>query len=90
MQHNPFVPDTLDGLRGFIDYLGAQEIEFYYTEIHNVVAEGNSVFVQSEGIYDGASTAFSDLWRVEDGVIVEHWNAVQEVPAEFAHDNGMF
>lgn len=90
MQHNPVVPDTLDGLRGFIDYLGEQDIEFYYTEIHNVVAEGNFVFVQSEGIYDGAPTAFSDLWRVEDGVIVEHWDAVQEVPTALAHDNGMF
>ncbi|MEP3026002.1 MAG: nuclear transport factor 2 family protein [Ascidiaceihabitans sp.] len=48
MQHTPFVPDTLDGLKGFISYIGEQNIEFYYSEIHNVVAEGDFVFVQSE------------------------------------------
>jgi predicted SnoaL-like aldol condensation-catalyzing enzyme len=90
MQHNPFVPDTLDGLKGFISYIGDQNIEFYYSEIHNVVAEGNFVFVQSEGTYDGKSTAFNDLWRVENGMIVEHWDVVQEIPSEFAHNNGMF
>jgi predicted SnoaL-like aldol condensation-catalyzing enzyme len=90
MQHNPFVPDTLDGLKGFISYIGEQNIEFYYSEIHNVVAEGNFVFVQSEGIYDGNPTAFYDLWRVENGMLVEHWDVVQEVPSEFAHENGMF
>ncbi|MGB3315947.1 MAG: nuclear transport factor 2 family protein [Albidovulum sp.] len=90
MQHNPFVPDTRDGLKGFIDYIAANEITFYYSALHTVVAEGNFVFTQSEGVYDGKPTAFFDLWRVEGGKLVEHWDAVQEVPAEFAHENGMF
>lgn len=90
MQHNPFVPDKLDGLKGFIAYLSEQKTVFYYEKIHNVVAEGNFVFVQSEGVFDGKPTAFNDLWRVENGMIVEHWDAVQEIPENFAHDNGMF
>ncbi|MEP3298282.1 hypothetical protein [Tateyamaria sp.] len=56
MQHNPFVPDTLEGLKGFISYIGEQNIEFYYSKIYNVVAEGNFIFIQSEGIYDGNPT----------------------------------
>jgi predicted SnoaL-like aldol condensation-catalyzing enzyme len=90
MQHNPFVADTRDGLKGFIGYLGENDISFGYTKLHNVVAEGNFVFTQSEGIYDGKATAFYDLWRVEDGLVAEHWDVVQEIPAEFAHKNGMF
>lgn len=90
MQHNPFVPDGLAGLKSFIADIGKQKIVFYYSKIHNVVAEGNFVFVQSEGAFDNKPTAFNDLWRVKDGKIVEHWDAVQEVPAKFAHDNGMF
>ncbi|MFV1493230.1 nuclear transport factor 2 family protein [Phaeobacter sp. JH18-32] len=90
MQHNPYVPDTRDGLKGFIAYLAENEISFGYTELHNVVAEGNFVMTQAAGIYDGKPTAFYDLWRVEDGLIAEHWDAVQEIPAEFAHGNGMF
>lgn len=90
MQHNPFVPDTRDGLKGFIGYLAENDISFGYTKLHNVVAEGNFVMTQAEGIYDDKPTAFYDLWRVEDGLIVEHWDAVQEIPTEFAHPNGMF
>ncbi|MGB7286580.1 MAG: nuclear transport factor 2 family protein [Salaquimonas sp.] len=89
-QHNPFVADTLNGLKGFIKYLADNKISFGYSKIHNVVAEGNFVFTQSEGIYDGNPTAFYDIWRVENGKIAEHWDVVQEVPDEFAHDNGMF
>lgn len=90
MQHNPFVPDGLAGLKSFIAHIAKQNITFYYSKIHNVVAEGNFVFVQSEGVFDSKPTAFNDLWRVKDGKIVEHWDAVQEVPKNFAHDNGMF
>ncbi|MGB3278225.1 MAG: nuclear transport factor 2 family protein [Pseudorhodobacter sp.] len=90
MQHNPYVPDTRDGLKGFIAYLGENKISFGYSKLHNVVAEGNFVFSQAEGIYDGAPTAFYDIWRVEDGMVVEHWDAVQAIPTEFAHENGMF
>ncbi|UWR70200.1 nuclear transport factor 2 family protein [Phaeobacter inhibens] len=90
MQHNPYVPDTHDGLKGFIAYLAENEISFGYTKLHNVVAEGNFVMTQAEGIYDRKPTAFYDLWRVEDGLIAEHWDAVQEIPTEFAHGNGMF
>lgn len=90
MQHNPFVPDTRDGLKGFIAYLGENEIQFWYSDLHLVVAEGNFVFTQAEGVYDGTPTAFYDIWRVENGMIVEHWDAVQAIPTEFAHENGMF
>ena len=89
-QHNPNVADGLDGLGAFIGYLAENNISFGYTKIHNVVAEGNFVFTQSEGDYGGQPTAFYDLFRVQDGLIVEHWDTVQAIPAEMAHDNSMF
>ncbi len=89
-QHNPNVGDGLQGLGTFIGYLAENNISFYYSKIHRVVAEGNFVFTQSEGDFGGNPTAFYDLFRVENGLIVEHWDVVQEIPTEFAHDNGMF
>ena len=89
-QHNPNVADGLEGLGNFIAYLVKNNISFAYNEIHNVVAEGNFVFVQSEGDFGGKPTAFFDLFRVADGMIVEHWDTVQEIPEKMAHDNGMF
>ena len=32
-----------------------------------------------------------DIFRVDDdGKVVEHWDVLQVVPAQSAHDNGMF
>ena len=90
LQHNPNVGDGLDGLGAFVGYLQENNISFRYTKVHNVVAEGNFVMVQNEGEFGGIPTAFYDLFRVENGMIVEHWDTVQEIPAEMAHDNGMF
>ncbi|MFC3122808.1 nuclear transport factor 2 family protein [Agaribacter flavus] len=89
-QHNPNVGDGLEGLNAFVTYLQENEISFRYTKVHNVVAEGNFVLVQNEGEFGGKPTAFYDLFRVENGLIVEHWDTVQEIPAEMAHSNGMF
>ncbi|WP_282093521.1 nuclear transport factor 2 family protein [Epibacterium ulvae] len=90
LQHNPNVGDGLDGLGVFVAYLQENNISFRYKKVHNVVAEGNFVMVQNEGEFGGKPTAFYDLFRVENGMIVEHWDTVQEIPEQMAHDNGMF
>jgi predicted SnoaL-like aldol condensation-catalyzing enzyme len=50
IQHNPFVPDTRDGLKGFVSYLGENDISVWYADLHLTVAEGNFVFTQAEGV----------------------------------------
>jgi predicted SnoaL-like aldol condensation-catalyzing enzyme len=34
--------------------------------------------------------AVADLFRLENGKLVEHWDVIQEVPAESKNDNSMF
>ena len=34
--------------------------------------------------------AVVDIFRVEEGRIVEHWDVMQPVPAESSNDNGVF
>jgi len=70
--------------------MAEQRVEIVYTDTALAVAEGNFVFTGSEGTFGGAPTAFFDLFRVEDSRIVEHWDVVATIPAEFAHDNGKF
>lgn len=90
IQHNSQIADGLSGLGAALEHLASQGIEMRYGQIHQVIAEGEFVFVMSEGAFGGAPTAFFDLWRVENGKIAEHWDVVSEIPAEFAHENGKF
>ncbi|KPP87352.1 MAG: hypothetical protein HLUCCA08_05315 [Rhodobacteraceae bacterium HLUCCA08] len=90
-QHNPMIADGLDGIVAAVEQLTAQGNMFQYTEIHAVLGEGNFVLTVSEGQWNGTTNAFYDLFRMEDGMIVEHWDVIQPVPTEgLANDNGMF
>jgi predicted SnoaL-like aldol condensation-catalyzing enzyme len=61
-----------------------------YLKAHRIVAEGDMVFVMSEGLMGSTPTAFFDLFRVADGKIVEHWDTIDEIPTQMAHINGKF
>ena len=89
-QHNPQVADGLEGLAGLMASMQEQGITLRYDTVHMVVAEGNFVFTAAEGVLGEAETAFFDLFRVQDGKIVEHWDVLSEIPTEFAHENGKF
>ncbi|MDD9718646.1 nuclear transport factor 2 family protein [Dinoroseobacter sp. PD6] len=90
-QHNPMIGDGLEGIVAAVEALTAQGNMFQYTEIHAVLGEGNFVLTVSEGQWNGTTNAFYDLFRMEDGMIVEHWDVIQPVPTEgLANDNGMF
>jgi len=82
-QHNPVVKDGPEALADAIK-------EITNDRIHRVIGEGNFVLTQSEGSWNGTPMAIYDLFRVEDGYIVEHWDVLQEIPETMAHGNGMF
>jgi len=89
-QHNPMIKDGLSGIIEAVETLTAQNNMFVYKEIHAVLGEGNFVLTVSEGEWGGKPHAFYDLFRVEDGKMVEHWDVIQEVPTEgLANTNGM-
>lgn len=89
-QHNPMVKDGLTGLNEALTYLASQNNMFEYHKVHRIIGEGNFVLTQSEGRWNGKPQAFYDFFRVKDDKIVEHWDIIQEIPEEMAHENGMF
>ena len=90
-QHNPGIKDGLAGIVEAVEQLTAQNNMFKYTTIHKVLGEGNFVLTVSEGEWSGQAQVFYDLFRMEDGKIVEHWDVIQPIPTEgLAHTNGMF
>jgi len=90
LQHNSQIADGLDGLAAALQAMAEQGISMRYDTLHMVVAEGNFVFTASEGTLGDTPTAFFDLFRVENGKIVEHWDVVDAIPDQMAHDNGKF
>lgn len=91
-QHNPGIADGLDGLGDALAAFAEQGIVMAYDKLHGIFGEGNFVLTVSEGSLGGAPTSFYDLFRLEDGLIVEHWDVMETIaPAEeHKHGNGKF
>jgi predicted SnoaL-like aldol condensation-catalyzing enzyme len=91
IQHNPGIDNGLAGIQAAVDYLISINNMFQYTTIHKVIGEGNFVLTISEGQWNGTTNAFYDLFRMENGKAVEHWDVIQPVPTTgLANNNGMF
>jgi predicted SnoaL-like aldol condensation-catalyzing enzyme len=91
IQHNPLVADGPEGLRAFVDFLKADYPDAR-SEIKRIFADGDYVIihVHSVRIPNTRGRAIFDLFKLEDGKIVEHWDAIQEIPESSANSNGMF
>ncbi len=92
-QHNPAVADGLDGLGAALKYFADNGLVMEYSKLHRVLGEGNFVLTISEGKFGpGDHVAYYDLFRVEDGLIVEHWDTIETIPprSEWKNDNGKF
>ena len=58
-------------------------------EVKRTVSQGDLVAVHAR--YTRAAVqSVVDLFRLEHGKIVEHWDVVQDIPEQSAHDNSMF
>jgi len=91
-QHNSAIGDNLSGLQVALGALAKAGISMVYDKVHKVLGEGNFVLVVSEGKFAGQPTAYYDLFRVEGGKIVEHWDVLETIPPrdKWANQNGKF
>ena len=91
-EHNPSQTDGVESLRAAITSEHGDRRPVDYQLIHRVLAEGNFVLCVSEGERGGVHTAFYDLFRLADGMIVEHWDTTEKIAprSEWKNDNGKF
>jgi predicted SnoaL-like aldol condensation-catalyzing enzyme len=90
-QHNPLVPDGIEPSVAFLSKrfdTNPQAIN----EIKRVIADGDLVAVHVHSrLNDGErGRAIVDIFRVENGKIVEHWDVIQPVPENAQNNNTMF
>ena len=92
IQHSAVVPDGYEGLIGLIQELHDSAPD-YSISIKRTIEEGDLVFVHCHykfGNGDEQGKAIAEIFRAEDGKLVEHWDVIQDVPDKFANQNGMF
>lgn len=94
IQHNPLAADGPEGLKAFLEYAKAN-LPDYHTEFKRVLADGDFVMVHAHARANpddpnDRGSAVMDIFRVEDGKVVEHWDVAQPIPEKSNNDNGMF
>jgi predicted SnoaL-like aldol condensation-catalyzing enzyme len=91
IQHNPVAADGAEGLKGFIGFLRSKFPDSK-SEIKRVFAEGEYVILHVHAVREPGTRgrAIIDIFRLENGKIVEHWDVAQDVPEKAANNNGMF
>ena len=90
-QHNPTAADGPEGLKGFIAYLKANFPQTH-SEITQAFADGDYVILRVHAVRVPGTlgNAIVDIFRLQDGKVVEHWDSVQPIPDKAANNNGMF
>lgn len=90
-QHNPMAGDGPEPFIGYVKWLTGENPDLR-VDIRRVIADGDLVvlhnhFIPSRG---ARGTAVIDIFRLENGKIVEHWDVIQEVPETAQNQNTMF
>jgi predicted SnoaL-like aldol condensation-catalyzing enzyme len=90
-QHNPF---AATGAKAAIDFFGPylKQNPEVRTEIIRVIAEGDLVAIHNNPKANSKDRgrAVVDIFRIANGKVVEHWDAVQDIPEKSANSNTMF
>ena len=91
IQHNPGAANGPEGFKRLVGFL-KEKFPASHNEIKRVIAEGDLVVlhVHSTRQPGERGRAIVDIFKVENGKIVEHWDVIQDVPEKSANDNTMF
>jgi len=90
-QHNPNAADGPEGFKAFLQFL-KEKFPASRSEIKRVFADGDYVILHVHAVREPGTrgVAVVDIFKLENGKIVEHWDVVQPIPEKAANTNGMF
>jgi len=91
IQHNPTAADGPEGFKRLVAFL-KEKFPNSKSEIKRAVAEGDYVVLHVHSVREPGQRgrAIVDIFRLENGKIVEHWDVIQDVPETAANSNTMF
>ena len=90
-QHNPGAPDGSAAFVAFVHGF-AKAYPALHFDFKREIAEGDLVMIHSHLVRQlgDPGMAVMDIFRLEGGKIVEHWDVLQDVPVKPANANTMF
>jgi predicted SnoaL-like aldol condensation-catalyzing enzyme len=91
IQHNPLAADGPEGLQAFLEF-ARENLGGFKVEFKRVLADGDFVIVHAHATNgpNDRGNAVIDIFRLEDGKVVEHWDVMQPIPETAQNDNTMF
>lgn len=85
IQHNRAIPDNIDGLVGYVKNLTKRYPEYSF-DVKKVFADGDIVVLHSHTTVRAKDRGnekkgfiITDTFRMENGKLVEHWDAIQPI-----------
>jgi predicted SnoaL-like aldol condensation-catalyzing enzyme len=90
IQHNPMIADGPEGVKALVKMLISKGIPKQKIEFKHIIAEGDIVILHSRYGMAGKESRFIDIYRVTNSKIVEHWDAMMQMPDKRANNNPMF
>src|SRR5512139_2952585 len=91
VQHSSLAEPGIDGLKRWLDRMkiespdARQDIKRSFVDGDHVVTHQHVVRWPGD-----RGVAVIDIFRIEDGLIVEHWDVIQDVPETTPNPNSMF
>lgn len=91
IQHSSLAAPGVQPLKDFLDFVKVQSPDATHT-LKRAFVDGDHVVVHHHVIRHAGDPGMAvvDIFRVARGMIVEHWDVLQEVPEQAANANGMF
>jgi predicted SnoaL-like aldol condensation-catalyzing enzyme len=91
VQHSSLAEPGLPALKAFLDMVRRESPDARQT-IHRTLADGDlvAVHLHVERFPGDPGLAVVDIFRCANGMIVEHWDVLQDVPANPVNPNPMF
>jgi predicted SnoaL-like aldol condensation-catalyzing enzyme len=91
VQHNPTAADGPEGLKGFLTFL-REKFPQSKSEVKRAFAQDDYVILHVHSVREPNTRgrAIIDIFKLENGKVVEHWDVVQDIPEKAANNNGMF
>ena len=89
-QHNPNIPDGRDAAIEFLEPMFSRPDSRF--SVKRILVDGDlaAVHLHGQSNVTEPGGAVVDLFRLKDGLIVEHWDVLQPIPKQSINPHPMF